>query len=62
MLNECENNSRTYEHLYEKVRMTNQQIISKINVKKVEQHCSRKLDTKQKEMVNQICSQMREKL
>ena len=42
--------------------MTNKQVIDKINSKKIENYFSRKFDTKEKEMVNQISSQMREKL
>lgn len=42
--------------------MTNQQVIQKINPKKIELYFSRKFDTKEKEIVNQICLQFKEKL
>jgi hypothetical protein len=62
VLQACENDSRTYEHLQEKIKIISQSNFNKINCKKIEQYSKKKFDTKKKELVNMVCNQMVEKL
>lgn len=46
----------------EKLKAASQNLLHKINTKKIEQYCDKPFDTRKREIINNLCSNLHEKL
>lgn len=62
MLQQYEEKSITFDMFEEKIKAVSQNLVHKINTKKIEQYCDKPLDTRKREIINNLCSNLHEKL